>query len=706
MPATRQVFIGLSRPEIMAWYGLIVISTTIFVWGAARLVTKYRRGRPERLDHPWRRLEQMVETVFSHRWITRRDRRAGIGHALVFYGFLLLFAGTAILGLDTDFTVPVFHWSFWQGGFFLGYKLVLDIAGLMLLAGLATLATNRWYRRPERLDYRQPPLAVGDRDRALYRSGDVVFVSTLVALALTGFLLEGLELAQTQPSWAGWSPVGWVLMKVFVAIGLSGSAAGVAHHVVWWVHGLAALTFVASIPFTKAVHMLAGPANVAVRDPRAGKQLVSLPPDAAPEQVGYGLITDLSWQHLLSLDACTKCGKCTAACPAAAAGHPLSPRDLILDLREYAEGALGTHAALSLRPHDDPGQALLGHPIRPETIWSCTQCMACVEICPVGIEHVPIINQMRRRLVEQGEMDGLLQSTLETVYSSGNSFGEAKRKRGRWTDDLGFPVKNIRKEPAELLWFVGDYASFDPRNQRVSRALAEILQHAGVDFGLLFDAERTAGCDVRRAGEEGLYATLAEENIKAISACKFERIFSSDPHSYHTLKNEYPSFGGSWTVLHHSELLLELIEAGRISPARRLGYRVTYHDPCTLGRYNGVYDAPRRVLEAIGVELHEMPRNRDNSLCCGAGGGRIWMKEARPSGSRRVSEQRIDEATGLGRLDYFVVACPKDMTMYSDAVKTSGHEGEIEVRELAELVLEALALPPGGETEAVATAVS
>ncbi len=432
----------------------------------------------------------------------------------------------------------------------------------------------------------------------------------------------------------------------------------------------------------------------------------SLPADAAPEQVGYGLITDLSWQHLLSLDACTKCGKCTAACPAAAAGHPLSPRDLILDLREYAEGALGAHAALSLRPHDDPGAALLGHPIRPETIWSCTQCMACVEICPVGIEHVPIINQMRRRLVEQGEMDGLLQTTLETVYSSGNSFGEAKRKRGRWTDDLAFPVKNIRKEPAELLWFVGDYASFDPRNQRVSRALAEILQHAGADFGLLFDAERTAGCDVRRAGEEGLYATLAEENIKAISACKFERIFSSDPHSYHTLKNEYPSFGGSWTVLHHSELLLELIEAGRISPARRLGYRVTYHDPCTLGRYNGVYDAPRRVLEAIGVELHEMPRNRDNSLCCGAGGGRIWMKETRPPGSRRVSEQRIDEATGLGRLDYFVVACPKDMTMYSDAVKTSGHEGEIEVRELAELVLEALALPPGGETEAVATAVS
>jgi Fe-S oxidoreductase/nitrate reductase gamma subunit len=704
VPATRQVFLGLSRPEIMAWYGLIVVSTTIFVWGVARLVTKYRKGRPEGLDHPLKRLEEMVETVFSHRWITRRDRRAGIGHALVFYGFLLLFAGTAILGFDSDFTVPVFHFRFWQGGFFLGYKLVLDLAGVMLLAGLGTLAANRFVRRPERLDYRQPPLAVGERDRALYRLGDRVFVATLAFLAVTGFLLEGLALAQAPPSWAGWSPVGWVLMKLFVAIGLHGSSAGVAHHVVWWMHGLAALSFVASIPFTKAVHMLAAPANVTVRNPDAGKQLVGLAPDAAPEEVGYALITDLSWKHLLSLDACTKCGKCTAACPAAAAGHPLSPRDLILDLREYAEGALGAHAALSLRPHDDPASTVIGHPIRPETIWSCTQCMACVEICPVGIEHVPIINQMRRQLVEQGNMDPLLQSTLETVYSSGNSFGEAKRKRGRWTDELALPVKNIRKEPAELLWFVGDYASFDPRNQRVSRALAEILQHAGVDFGLLFDAERTAGCDVRRAGEEGLYATLAEENIKAISACRFERIFSSDPHSYHTLKNEYPAFGGTWTVLHHSELLLELLDSGRIAPSHRLGYRVTYHDPCTLGRYNGVYDAPRRVLEAIGVELVEMPRNRDNSLCCGAGGGRIWMKEARPAGTRRVSEQRIDEATALGALDYFVVACPKDMTMYSDAVKTSGHEGEIEVRELAELVLEALGLPPAGERQAAATA--
>jgi Fe-S oxidoreductase len=352
---------------------------------------------------------------------------------------------------------------------------------------------------------------------------------------------------------------------------------------------------------------------------------------------------------------------------------------------------MGNRAALGIGPEFPEHAQILGT-IKSETLWSCMQCMACVEICPVGIEHVPIINQMRRALVEKGDMDGQLQQTLETIYTCGNSFGETSRKRGRWTRDLDFKVKDVRKDPAEVLWFVGDYASFDPRNQKISQSLARILRRAGVDFGILYDGERTAGNDVRRVGEEGLYADLAEENVATISGCSFDRILTSDPHSFNTLKNEYPQFGGSWDVMHHSQLLLELIESGRLKVKKGLGYRVTYHDPCTLGRYNGVYDPPRQVLAALGAELVEMPRNRDNSLCCGAGGGRIWMKELKAEDSPRPSEMRIDEAVGLDGIDYFVVACPKDVTMYEDAIKTSGHQGEIELRELSELVYESLAL--------------
>jgi Fe-S oxidoreductase len=671
---TRQTFAGLAHWEIVFWYGLIVVSTAVFAWGVLRLALRYRRGRTsDPLEGLGRRAARAAGIVLTHRWIKRRDPLAGIGHALIFYGFMILFAGTVVLAFQDDIAKPLFGFDFWRGAFYLGYSLVLDVFGVALTVGLAVMAVKRGILRPRRLDYTRPDR---DEDRHVYVIGDWVFLASLFFLALTGFLLEAFRIAGTNPSFEVWSPVGWAVGHAFRSFGMTAQQASTAHFATWWTHGVVALAFVASIPFTKAVHMLTGPANVGVRAERAGRSLPLLPANATADQVGYGRIGDLSWEHLLSLDACTKCGKCHVACPANAGGYPLSPRDVILDLRE-------------LSAHVGP-DAEIGQRIRPDTIWSCTQCMACVEICPVGIEHVPIINQLRRRLVEVGELDPMLQSTLEAVYETGNSFGEAKRKRPRWAKELGFEVKDIRKEPAELLWFVGDYASFDARNQRATQALARILHGANVDFGILFDAEKTAGCDVRRAGEEGLWAALAEENVRTISGCDFERIFSSDPHTFHTLRNEYPQHGGDWTVVHHSQLLLELLERGALKPRRPLGYRVTYHDPCTLGRYNGVYDAPRAVLERIGCELVEMPRNRDNSLCCGAGGGRIWMKELARSGVKRPSEQRIDEAVGLGRLDYFVVCCPKDVTMYEDAIKTSGHQGELELRELSELVLESL----------------
>jgi Fe-S oxidoreductase len=682
---TRETFAGLALWEKGLWYGLVVVSTAIFFWGLARLALKYRRGRGSfLLDQKGGRLRRVVKTTLNHSLIARRDPLAGFGHLLIFYGFVVLFIGTAILAFQDNLARPLLGFDFWQGWFYLGYSLFLDVFGVALVVGLAVMAVKRGILRPFRLNYWRPDRAEGEYDRRPYVIGDWAFLGILFFLALTGFLLEAFRIAADDPGFEAWSPFGWLGGQAFIGLGLDGATAESARLVQWWVHGVAALAFVSSIPFTKAVHMLASPAGVALRDETAGTKLVPVPADAKPEEVGYANLFDLSWKHLVDLDACTKCGKCHAACPATNAGYPLSPRDLVLDLRET-----GWHSSA-----DNP--SVLGDPIRQETLWSCMQCMACVEICPVGIEHVPIINHMRRQLVERGDMDAQLQGTLETIHTSGNSFGEPKRKRPRWTRGLDFEVKDIRKEPAKYLWFVGDYASFDPRNQKVTQALARVLHTAGVDFGILYDGEKTAGNDVRRVGEEGLFTSLAEENVELINACRFERVFSSDPHSFHTLKNEYPEFGGSWTVLHHSQLLLDLIERGKLRPRRGLGARVTYHDPCTLGRYNGVYDPPRKVLEAVGVELVEMPRNRDNSFCCGAGGGRIWMQELRREGVPRPSEMRIDEAVGLGGVDYFVVACPKDVTMYEDAIKTSGHQGEIELRELSELVLESLGLDVEG----------
>jgi Fe-S oxidoreductase len=701
--ATRETFDGLSSWEVGLWYFLIFVSTAVFLWGAVRLVRKYLSGREKpTLDARTprtvaRAVARATRIVLTHAWIKRRDHVAGMAHLFVFYGFLVLLLGTTILAIQDDIAAPL-GFDFWKDWFYKGYSLFLDVFGLLLVVGLVILAVKRWVVKPFRLDYWRPDRDEGEYDRSRYRAGDRVFVGLLFFLAISGILLEAFRIAADRPGFEVWSPIGWVVGNFFRTLGLEGDTARAARIVDWWAHGVVALGFVASIPFTKAVHMLAGPAGVAVRDEKVGRRLPPIPADAKPEEVGYQRITDLAIRHLIDLDACTKCGKCHAACPATACGYPLSPRDLILDLREVAEGSLGIRAALGVEPLYPPDrQGVLGDPIRPETLWSCMQCMACVEICPVGIEHVPIINQLRRGLVERGEMDAQLQGTLETIYTSGNSFGEAKRKRARWAKDLGFEVKDARKEPVEYLWYVGDYASFDPRNQRNTQALARILHHAGVDFGILFDAEKTAGNDVRRVGEEGLYTSLAEENIEAISKCDFRKLLTSDPHTFNTLRNEYPELGAEWTaddVVHHSMLLLELIETGRVVPTRPLGRRVTYHDPCTLGRYNGVYEQPRAVIRAVGLELVEMPRNRDNSFCCGAGGGRIWMKELRKEGSQRPSENRIDEAVSLGSVDYFVVACPKDVTMYEDAIKTSGHAADIQLRELSELVLEALELEP------------
>jgi len=701
--ATRPVFWHFTVGLRITWYVLAVISVLVFLYGVARPFVKWRRGHGGPWPpYPWReipgRLAGGLALLVSHATIGRRDRLAGWAHRGIFYGFVVLFAGTVVLGFDTDFTSPVFGWSYFHGTFYLAYKEALNVMGTALIAGVLVMMVRRAAIRPRKLDYARPDRAPGDPqfDRHVYRVGDWAFVITLLVIALTGFLLEGVRIAMDHPGYSGTQFGGWIVAQALS--GVSRPVLAGLRHGIWWFHGLLAITFVASIPYTKAAHMFASYLSLSLRDPKAGKRLQGIPPERAELPAGYAALEDFSPLHLLQLDACTKCGRCHEACPANATGRPLSPRDVILELREQSNkaaagagigGVLG--GLLDRGTGGDGGFAanVVGHDgVRVETVWSCMQCNACVEICPVGIEQAPIINQLRRRLLEEGEVDSNLQSVLQVIHKSGNSFGENRRRRGRWTQELDFEVKDARKEPVDVLWFVGDYASFDPRSQQVSRVLARLLHVAEVDFGILFDGERNSGNDVRRVGEEGLFESLAEQNIATLSGCEFKRIVTSDPHSLNTLRNEYPELGGSWPVMHHTTLLLELLESGRLDLQGRLNYRVTYHDPCHLGRLNGEYDTPRRVLELLGCTLVEMPRNRDNSFCCGAGGGRIWIPDS--PGQERPSENRIREAVSLPDVELFIVSCPKDVTMYEDAIKTSGNADRIALRELTELVAEAL----------------
>ena len=688
---TRTLFEAFPAWMTVSFYIVTILAIGMFFRGSFVEIRKYLRGRSESVEgvRSWTRVKSMIATVLSQRSMHRRDPGAGFAHGHIFYGFVLLFLGTATITLEYDILEPLTGLTFWHGSFYLWFSLVLDIAGAALIGGLLYMMYRRKWLAPPKLDYARPDRAHGDADydRSGYRLEDWAFLWTLILIAVSGFLLEAARLVwlRADPlvwSYRWWSPVGASLGQLFVANGMGAESGGAARMVLWWFHGILSLVFIALIPRTKVKHIFTAMGALALRDPLAVQRLPNV--DLTADKVGYGSLTDFSRKHLLQLDACTKCGRCHEACPATASDYPLSPRDLVLSLRELAETTL-TRSALP------PADALGVHGegvnrVRADTLWACRTCSACVEICPVGIEHVPIIVELRRAVIETGEMEPQLQTTLQAIHKSGNSFGENKRKRPAWAKQLDFKIKNARKEAVDVLWFVGDYASFDPRYQSVSRDFARILQTCKVDFGILYEAEMTAGNDVRRVGEDGLYQYLAEKNVATLEQCEFQRIVTTDPHSYNTIKNEYPDFGGDYEIEHASTMVARLIDEGRIKLDKLPQRRVTYHDPCHLGRYNNGYDAPRAVIGALGVDFVELKRSRDNSFCCGAGGGRIWHPD--PVGKEKPSEQRIREAAGIDGLNTLVVNCPKCMTMLEDAVKSTGHDDTIEVRELIELVAE------------------
>ncbi len=624
-----------------------------------RLAPLSRARAANRTDQPMERLTGALADIGLHRRLLRFTW-SGVLHFMIFTSFLVL--STAILqafgsGLFPGFSLAVIGGDTW-------IALLQDIFALLMLIGLAMAAWQRFVRKPARF--------VGSK------TGDATLIYLLAGGIVLTMLLEFATAIVMSGAPHAWRPVSTVLSHLLIGTGMTAQSASTAHLVFFWLHILIILTFLIYIPGSKHRHMMLAAFNLYFRPLTPKGQLPPPPTKLAEADTGtVETYQDFTWKDLLDTLSCTECGRCQSVCPAYAAGAPLSPKSLIMDLRD----GLLTHEGVI---DGDAHLPIIGGAISQETLWSCTTCRACMEVCPVHIEHVPKIVQLRRTMVEDGALEPMLQTAMTNFQSQGNSFGKPAKQRARWTKDLSFKPKDARNEPVDILWFVGDFASFDTRAQELTRMVAELLHKAGVDFGILYDGERNSGNDVRRVGDEGLFELLAQQNIDTLAGCTFNRIMTTDPHSLNALKSEYPALGANYDVMHYAQLLLDLIKAGKLTPRTDAGLTVTYHDPCYLGRYNGGFDAPRDLMAALGHTLKEMPRNRENSFCCGAGGGRIWMDDV--VFKERPSENRIKEALELGEITHFVVSCPKDVVMYTAAIQNLGVGDRLAVRDLAELV--------------------
>ena len=650
-------------PEIYVYtlMGLAAVILLIRFFLDARLW--WRVGIPEtRWDQLHKRLGRLVRYAIVQTRVLG-ERYPGLMHVLIAWGFLVFFIGTALATLDSHFV------KFLNGNTYLLYKFILDTFTLFFLIGAAMAAYRRYIQKPSRLTLESK------------FTWSLVFITLIV---FGGLVIESLRLAVDQPPWALWTPVGWLVAQLWIATGASVETLLEWHLGVWIFHLLIVALTLILLPVSTLIHLLTGPLNTFFSkiDTPIGR-LKPIAETVGGEPIYVSRLSDLSWKQLLDGDACTECGRCQDACPAFASGTPLSPKELILSLRD----ALHTYGQST----NGNGKAhmVVGDKIQDAVLWSCTTCGACVHECPVLIEHIDTIVDFRRYLVIEGRVDDELQDALSNLGRYGNSFGKSARARARWSRKIEPKLKDARKEPVDYLWFVGDYASFSPTLTEITQQTVDVFHKAGIDFGILYEGEQNAGNDARRVGEEGLFEMLVENNLKALEESSYKVIVTTDPHSYNTLKNEYPTNGGvHHPVLHYTELLDQLITSGQLKLSKKIENKVTYHDPCFIGRYNGIYDAPRRVIEATGCKIVEMPRNRDRAFCCGAGGGRIWMAEGEIE--ERPSESRIREAVELDSVTDFVVACPKDVTMYRDAVKTTGHEDKIVVKDLIELVHAAL----------------
>ncbi len=661
-------------------WALAAVTAVVMAYGLWKRWKLWKESGGEKTGDTFlKRLKTLIVVGLFQRKVVRK-RFAGLMHVLIYSGFVALAIGTTIVFINMDF-LSIVNIDVLRENTYLVFKFILDFMGLCFLVGLGMVFYRRFVSRPKYLRR---------------EFGDLFVPGILFLLVLQGFILEGVRLAVLQPQWKEWSFVGYAFSLLFRGAGLNESlvtitSSGTTVSIVavdslatgymflWWFHAATAGVFLISLPWTKASHFVFSPANIFYERfgpyGRLSKpfDVDALMQEGAPEiHFGAASTKAFNWYERIQFDACTICGRCTSSCPAWLTGKPLDPMKVILNLRT----AMVTESGGELK---EPLPDTIGY----EELWACTTCMACMQECPVSIRHVPLIVDLRRNYVmELTKMPDATATFMKNIEQNFNPMGMAWDRRAAWAEELG--VKTLAEDQnVEYLFWVGCMGSFDDHGKKVAVSIARLLKRAGVSFGILGAEEKCTGDPARRVGNEYLAQMMIKQNVETLNRYGVKKIITMCPHCNNSLSHEFPDFGGEYKVMHHSEFLAKLVKEGRLKPSVQVAETITYHDACYLGRYNGIYDEPRRVVKAVpGARMVEMKKRRDNALCCGGGGGMLWAEETK---GKKVSVERTEQVLATGA-QTLATACPYCLIMFDDAAKTMDIENKLKRQDVAEIL--------------------
>jgi len=665
MDIGREIFWNVGQGARWITYVLMIVTFIIVIYGLKRRYAMWRIGQstPFRFtDRLCERITYFIKSAVLHKSILKMgERYPGYMHLLIFWGFLVLAIGTFLVAVEDDVLQPLFKVGFLHGNFYLIFSFFLDAAGLAAMVGVAMAFVRRYVTRPERLDNKPE---------------DLITLIWIFVVLLTGFLAEAARIAFSQPEFERVSFVGYFLSSLFLNLTKDGVKA--FHAGFWYIHMLLSFGLIAYIAYARLLHIITSSFNMMFRGvedtPRGA--VTPIADFETAEEFGVNQINGYNWRQIFDLDACTRCGRCQDRCPAHLSEKPLSPKKLVQDLKgEWQQFCKGVKNE----------EGLIDKVIAEETLWSCTACLSCQVNCPVSIPTYDKNLEMRRYLIMtlskvSSEMK-LLYKNLQTRF---DPYGMGKAQRLEWTEGLN--VKKATDEEVEYLYWVGCVASLDDRNRKIAKAVATILEKAGVSFGVLGPEEKCCGDPLRRTGNEYQYQELAAGNVELLNELKVKKIVTACPHCYNTLKNDYPQLGGTFEVYHHTQLISMLAKEGKIQLAPSLEGITTYHDPCYLGRVNRVFDEPRHLARGVAKGQYvDLPRCHDEGFCCGGGGGRIWMEEHH----KRINHLRLDDAIGVSA-NTLITACPYCLIMMEDAIKDKEKSESMKALDISEVVARSL----------------